>query len=197
MKISFKLGAVLLSMSAVAASHAVTIDFESPNLFDPLTNQYAGVGVTSDGASEIEGGLGNGDPGNWGVEGTNGSKFLGNNGANNYTTTFDFAVGQTSLSLDITRTNGSDANDTYTATAYDGGHNILAQATFGLGNVNNWNTLSYNGPALTELTIQTSGIDFHPYGIDNLNFGNAVPEPASMAALGMGALALIRRRRAK
>lgn len=68
---------------------------------------------------------------------------------------------------------------------------------------NVWRTATFTGTTLSEgptsqlkivsNTSQASGNDF---GLDNLSVA-PVPEPASMAVLGLGALGIIRRRRAK
>lgn len=60
-------------------------------------------------------------------------------------------------------------------------------------------TLSLTGLTGINKFVITSGDFFDWVGFDNVNYtmSNPVPEPASMAALGFGALALLRRRKRK
>ena len=78
-------------------------------------NRYAYMGVTFDATDDgtTWGGLGNGDPGNWDLEGTNGSTFMGMNG-NSYGLTMNFASDIAGFSLDASRSLGSDNGDTPT-----------------------------------------------------------------------------------
>jgi hypothetical protein len=72
-------------------------------------------------------------------------------------------------------------------------------------------TISFNGGAQTQVAAGSNGflgwygttpiasvtiqVDDAPGQVDHFYVGSAVPEPATMAALGLGAIALIRRRR--
>lgn len=176
------------------AGHACATNFHFDELADGIfTNQYASLGVNSDGASSIWGGLGNGDPGNWQLFGTNGSKFLGNNGDNQYTTTIFFDADVTGVSFDLSRSLGSTVDDTWVARIFDAGSNEIAFTGGSFLGINEWTHVVFNQSGIRKLTVQSSGPGFHPYGTDDFTF-NAVPEPASLLALSAGALALLRRR---
>jgi len=188
-----------LTASAPAADAAViTINFEE---FAPdngnggmPANRYAGLGATfaatDDGTTWA--GLGGGDPGNWGLAGTNGSTFAGFNG-DSYGLSMFFAPGITAFSLDASRSNGSGAGDSVTVQAWAGA-TLLQSQTIALGAINTWSAFSLGGPnAANEIRIFGSGQGFHPFGIDNIRF-TTVPEPTTMLLLGAGIAALGARR---
>lgn len=199
--VSRALGALAIACAA-AQAHATVITFDeiaASNSNSPLTNEYAFEGVTfgSDN-SGIWGGIGEGDPGNWGVAGTNGTQFLGNNGVvngNTYVTTISFATGESLISFDTSRTNGSSAGQTLLVNAYAGA-TLVSSQSITQGNIGDWTSVSVGGSGITSLVLTGSASGFSPYAIDNLNV-TAVPEPASMAlmAAGLGLIGVARRRR--
>jgi hypothetical protein len=185
---------VLLSKVGPAANAAVITFGEIPPSDGNsgfLTEEYAVWGIhftTDDG--EIWGGLSAGDPGNWGIEGTNGPAFLGLNGES-YSLTASFDVEMNYISLDVSRSNGSSQGDTFTLEAYNGA-TLLDSQTVVLNSINDWTTVSLSVANIDRIDWFGSGIDYHPYGVDNLTF---VPEPATICLLGLGALSLLRRKR--
>ncbi len=190
-----------LSLST-AAGAATTITFDeyaAVNTNAPITSLYAAQGVIfgSDN-SGTWGGIGNGDPGNWDLLGTNGSAFLGNNGSSNnssYVTTISFTTAVGSVAFDISRSNGSSAGQTLTAAAYLGGSLVSSQLVT-LGAINQWSTVSFAGGSYDKLVLTGSKNGFSPYGIDNLQIA-AVPEPETYGMLlaGLGVMGAIARRR--
>jgi len=183
-----------MGIASAMAAHAVTLTFD--DLSDgTFTTQYSGFGVSSSGTAEVWGGLGNGDPGNWGLFGTNGSKFLGNNGSpGGYITDLNFSSALSGISFDISRSNGSDAADTWQARIYDSSTTLIGSQSGGFSDINTWTSVLFNQAGISRLEIETFGTGFHPYGVDNVNLA-PVPEPASMAAIGLGLAALLRRKR--
>ena len=140
----------------------------------------------------IWGGNSNGNPGNWGLQGTNGPQFLGFNGVNVsdvYAETLTFASSVNSFSADFSRSNGS-TDEVITLSAFDGA-TLLGSTTGTLGSINTWSTLSLNVSGINKITWSGTGTGFHPYGVDNVNFGAAVPEPASLTLIGLGLLTLV------
>jgi len=112
------------------------------------------------------GGLGNGDLGNWDLEGTNGSAFLG------WNVTVDGGLLMPSdanqLSFDISRSAGSSPGQTFTIEYFDDG-TLMASNTVTLGDINVWTTIAYSG-VFDEVQWLGSSDGFSPYGIDNLQY---------------------------
>jgi hypothetical protein len=146
------------------------IDFEDYPDGTPVTEQYSALGVHFDGtAYAIVGGLAEGDPGNWHLEGTAGSHFLGFNGGS-YSDVLSFDLPLNSFSLDVSRSNGSAGGDSFTLTSYLDGEVVESIDTV-LPAINTWVTVSIEDSWFDELMVQSLGSSFRPYGIDNLIFG--------------------------
>ena len=195
MKRSFRLITMIALACSAVAAHAALI-FDDLPTFTNLTEEYAGFGVHSDGASQVQGGIGNGDPGNWELEGTNGSKFLGNNGGANYTTSLLFDSGLSWIDFDISRSLGSAAGDTWQARIYDASDVLIGSQSGDFNPVNSWTNVAFNIGGIRRLEIQSFGSDFRPYGIDDVNLA-PVPEPATLLVVGGGLAAFLRRRRSR
>jgi hypothetical protein len=179
---------------AGAVASAATINFDeypANNNNVSITGLYNSLGVTfgGDNAGTWDG-ISKGDPGNWRLEGTNGPAFLGNNGQNNYETSISFATAVSSVTFDVSRSNGSNAGQTLKWFAYAGA-TLLGSATVTLGSINEWTQISLNFAGIDEVVLEGSSVAFSPYGIDNLQFGTAaVPEPLTLWLLGAGLICL-------
>ncbi|MBI5790619.1 MAG: PEP-CTERM sorting domain-containing protein [Rhodocyclales bacterium] len=203
----FKLNAIaaVIALAACQTAQATTITFDefaATNNNSPLTTLYAGLGVTfgTDNSGTF-GGIGQGDPGNWSLFGTNGTAFLGNNGVNNfnsYDTTIFFSSAVSNVSFDVSRSNGSTAGQSMTAYAYQGA-TLLGSQSVNLGAINSWSTFSFAMGGIDKLVLDGSQGGFSPYGVDNLQFNSAapVPEPETYAMMlaGLGLLGVVARRR--
>ncbi len=183
------LGGLVLTANATI----ITFDEIAPanGNFGFLTEEYASLGIhfitTDDGS--IWGGMSAGDPGNWDLEGINGPAFLGFNGSN-YGLTAWFDTEMNYISLDVSRSTGSSAGNSFTLECYDGAQLVDTQ-TVQLGLINSWTNVAFSGDTFDRVEWFGSGTGFHPYGIDNLNF---VPEPATIILFGFGGLVLRRRK---
>ena len=195
---SSALAAVLLSSSATAA--VITFDefaADDANGAIPAA-RYSSLGVTFVGTDDGStwGGNSNGNPGNWGIEGTNGAIFSGFNGSSySQTLTFDSIIG--SFALDASRSNGS-TDGTIFLEGYLGA-NLIASTSAALGAINDWSTLSI-ACNFDRVVYFGTGTGFSPFGVDNLQFdAGAVPEPATWAfmILGFGAIGGAMRRQRK
>lgn len=181
----------------MASAHAVNINFEefaADNSSDAMpSDRYVYLGVTFLSSDEgmTWGGNSAGDPGGWGLEGTNGAQFAGFNG-DSRSLWMSFVPVVQGFSLDASRSAGSEAGDSMTIEGWFNG-SIVDSDTVVFSDINVWSTLSISG-TFEEVHIFGNGVNHNPFGIDNVNW-NVVPEPASMAALGLGAAAMLRRRR--
>ena len=160
--------AFTIVFTLVLSTEAAIIDFEGLSVVD---NAYSGLGVSFNPSDQnVCEGISNGDPGNWGLEGTNGPDFLCFNGNNpGYTMELTFANPQSSISLDVSRSNGSSLGQTFTLNVYNGA-TLLDTKTVTLGGVNSWSTVSITTPGFNRVTWDSTNAGFHPYGVDNLIF---------------------------
>jgi hypothetical protein len=205
---------LLMSMSALFASNA----FATLITFDELTegavvsNQYTDQGVTFTAGHAPVAGI-NAPTGSFAtnsamdvtsVTGSNVgglgspnlvsgnllhsfSGWLNEDGDSSFTLTFDSAI--TSISVDFA---GVATPGSIALHAISGGS--IVSSIF--GTTGGQSTLSMVGINVTEIVVLNG--DFSDWvGVDNINYTNAVPEPASMVILGGAALAAISRRRKK
>ena len=138
----------------------------------------------------LVGGLGNGDPGNWDLEGTNGSAFWGFNVDVVGGLMFDDDV--IDFSLDISRSAGSDEGQTFSIEFFDDG-DLVGSDFIELGPINEWSTIIFNGIAFDEVQFAGSHDgSFSPFGIDNIQY---VPAPGALGLLALSGFIGGRRRR--
>lgn len=188
----------LTSSCMIWQASAITITFDefaADNINGPMpANRYSGLGITfvatDDGTTW--GGNSNGNPGNWGIEGTAGPIFSGFNGQSSGLTTL-FSSPVSGFMLDVSRSNGSSVGQQFTLEGYFNG-GLVDSVTVALGAINSWTTVSLNG--VIDETRWIGQASFHPYGVDNVrwNAARAVPDAAStltllgLALAGLGGL---------
>lgn len=192
-------GVFALALLLATTAHAGVINFEefpADNSNGPMqADRYSALGVafvaTDDGSTW--GGIGNGDPGNWDLEGTNGSIFSGFNGSS-YGLTMLFDTDVSAFAMDAARSAGSSAGDTITLEGWnDGG--LVETLTVTFGDINVWSTLTL-ASSVDEVRWFGTGDGFHPFGVDNIQWdAAAVSAPAPLALLGLGLIAIGVRRR--
>lgn len=181
-----------VNVSSRQPAFAVTITFDefpADNVNGTIPpSRYAYLGVTFTGTDDgsTHGGLGNSDPGNWDIKGTNGSTFSGYNGASNaMTLTFDAPVSR--FKLDVTRSNGSFIDDTFTLNGYFDGAWVESK-TVPLEFINEWVTVSLS--TIVDEVRWDEADGNRPFGIDNLTF-TPVPEPSGSLLVVVGLIATL------
>src|SRR5665213_3128003 len=171
--------ALLLTATAVAAPVAAQtiVDFQATcggavSGACTVGATYAGIGLTfTPNTQAVCMGISNGDPGSWGLEGTNSAKFLCFNGSNpGYAMDLALATPTNSFKLDVSRSNGSSVGDTFTINALNGA-TLLTTQTVTLGPINSWTTVTLSVPGINHVTWTGNGAGSHPFGVDNLVIG--------------------------
>jgi hypothetical protein len=165
------LALVCLALTPAAAEEISFDEVPPANASSPtLHEEYAALGahfVTTDDGS-LWSGLSAGDPGGWGLEGTNGHAFLGFNGRS-YGLSVAFDEPVRGVAVDVARSSGSRAGDSFTMRGWRDGV-VVEEVSLVLGAVNAWTTV-----ALAEEVdrIEWTGVgmrSFHPYGVDHLRW---------------------------
>jgi hypothetical protein len=195
----FALASLLISAASLSATTINFDEFPAGDNGIAITTLYSYLGVTFGPTNAgVWEGLSQGDPGNWGLEGTNGPQFLGFNGGNGYNEVVTFNNPVNFVSLDFSRSNGS-SDGMIMLSAFDG-MTLLGSTSVVLGDINTWSTLSLSFPTITSIEWDGTGSGFHPYGVDNFQFtpsGGTTPEPSTFLLLGtsiLGIAAVLRRR---
>jgi hypothetical protein len=167
--------ASLLLLAAAAGAEEISFDdVPAANANAPaLTDEYAHLGAhfvaTDDGS--VWGGVSAGDPGGWGLEGTNGTNFVGFNGASyGLSVVFDSPVRD--IKLDVARSAGSRAGDGFVVRGYRDG-SMVEEVSLVFGDVNEWATVDLI-EEVDAVTWFGTGIRRHPFGIDNLRWNAGV-----------------------
>ncbi len=187
-----------LAMS-FGAQAAVTITFDefpANNNNTPIITEYTGLGVNFDSDNAgTWGGISAGDPGNWGLEGTNGAAFLGNNGLGGTTiTSIYFSSLINNVSFDTSRSLGSSVGQTLTVNAYNFA-TLVSSQTITFGDINTWTSVSFATSGIDSLFLVGSDSGFSPYGIDNLVVAVPEPEMYGMLLAGLGLMGFMAYRR--
>jgi hypothetical protein len=187
------------------AASAATIAFDdayAANVSRPATSYQESQGVTIGGTYfATVGGIGNGDPGNWRLGGTNGSAFLGCNSGVSCSPTFSFASDVSSLSLDLGLGGNLGWTANFTVTALLDGMPVATQGLTlaAVSNPGPWGTVSFDTTLDQIRVTATYGGGAFAFGIDNVVYTNAtgVPEPATLGLFGLAVLGLGAARRFK
>jgi hypothetical protein len=168
---------------AAAGAEEISFDERPPanNNAPAPAEEYAQLGVhfqaTDDGS--VWSGVSGGDPGGWGLEGTNGTAFAGFNGTSyGLRAAFDGPVRE--LRVDVARSLGSRVGDRFVLRGWRAGE-MVEELEVVLGDVNAWATveLASEVDEVSWVGIGT-GTRRHPYGVDNLRW-TVEPEEIEVA----------------
>ena len=165
-------GVASLSDVTPQSTNLTTINFddafaEHGNGFNPAT-YYSGVSISGT-YFGVVGGVGNGDPGNWSLAGSNGSVFLGVNTGPGSSQTFTFSSLIDYFSIDAGITSGA-ANSSYSLTAFNGNTqigNITLNVSSGTWVKGEFSSIG-NFDKVTVLGLSGT----NAWGLDNLKYGN-------------------------
>ncbi len=172
------LGVVLvLALATPALAGTITFD-ELPSRNDDaqrLGEEYAAFGVhfhtNNDGSTWA--GIAGGDPGDWGIEGTNGPAFAGFNGASyGLTATFDAPVA--GVRLDVASSQGTTHDSDFTLEGYRNGI-LVERVSTPIGQVGDWVTVRLHQP-VDAVRWFGEGEGYRPFGVDNLRWRHVEPD---------------------
>ena len=104
----------------------------------------------------------------------------------------EFETDVTAFSMDISRSNGSSAGQTFAIDFFDDG-GLVGSDFITLGDINVWSEISFLG-VFDEIQFLGSQNGFSPFGIDDIQFVK-VPAPGALCLLGLAGLIGTRRRR--
>ncbi len=184
----------------------MTITFDEfglqPTFFsgaNPLRNEYAGLGVSFTGPGPDDGGAILDKSGNFGVNPLSGDDFLAFNRVTTGVTmlnggrpfdpeTVTFANPTSAVSIFAS---AGFFTGVFVMSAFDSSNNLLGMDVKTTA-VGQWNQLSFSSSTNINHITLTEVSSARSFVYDNLS---TVPEPATMAVLGLGAAALIRRRK--
>jgi hypothetical protein len=183
---------VLVSLMVAAASQAVLFDWEnlSAGTATSFSQTVGGVTATVTGVGGIVTAL---SPGAlpFGTMSVVGGVATPVNSWK--PTRVDFSQAMTSVTAWF-GDNGPDNDGTVTLTAYDLTDSIVDSVSIFRGTITTAQTLTVNGTGI-RYVVGTTDAPTNPHSIVWDNY-SAVPEPATMIALGLPVLALLRRKRA-
>jgi len=175
---------LLAALGLPGGALAVTLSFdEGPAHNDEsaaLGDDFAQMGVHLQSSDAVVwDGRSRGDPGAWGLEGRNGSSFLGFNGHSVDPSAYDLAASfdapVSGLRLDVASSSGSEPGALFTLEGYRNGV-LVERETLELGDVNDWQTAGID-TEIDELRWWGEDDRFHPFGVDNLRWIPADVEP--------------------
>jgi hypothetical protein len=169
---------LLTGLAAVPAGATEVISFEEIAAQNTnratLGEEYAHLGVhftaTDDGSTWD--GMTNGDPGEWGLEGSNGPTFAGFNGRS-YRLMMRFDTPVPAFRVDVAAASGATPDGTFALEGYRNGV-MVERTSVVLGGVNAWMTVGLTAEVDQVVWVgDTRGV--RPFGADNVRWGLDAP----------------------
>jgi hypothetical protein len=163
---------------AVAAVTTTTINFdEVPIPDDDYTdaNIYVEQGVTIEGAFGIVRDAV--DNSNWGLNGTDGRQFLGQNAVQPITITFATPIN--GFEIDCSASDGTSNGNGITVTGLDATDAVVDSMSTTFPTVNTWTTLTIEGGGITSVTLAGTPNDASPWGCDRMIMSTGDPTTTS------------------
>jgi hypothetical protein len=198
------LASASLVIAVPTAANAITVDFDDVSASSTFGNSnplrdYAGLAFS--GPGELDGGAILHQDSNFGVDAHSGTNFLAfnfnssllNGGIPYGPERVTFGVVQTYVSIWVAGGAGEE-DPVFFLKAYDAADNLV---DFDTTTAKDWSQMAVAGENISyvEFYLLESGETDKAWVADDLFYLNPVPEPGTMAALALGGLALLRRRR--
>jgi hypothetical protein len=163
---------------AVAAVTTTTINFDEVPIPDDVytdANIYVEQGVTIEGAFGIVRDAV--DNSNWGLNGTDGRQFLGQNGDQPITITFATPIN--GFEIDCSASFGTSNGNGITVTGLDATDAVVDSMSTTFPTVNTWTTLTIEGGGITSVTLAGTPNDASPWGCDRMIMSTGDPTTTS------------------
>jgi hypothetical protein len=163
---------------AVAAVTSTTINFEDvvvPNDDYVDANIYTAQGVTIEGAFGIVRDAA--DLSDWGLDGTDGRQFLGQN--DNQPVTITFATPINGFQIDCSASEGTSNGNGITVTGLSAADAVVDSMSATFPFVNTWTTFSIQGAGITSVTLAGTPDDAPPWGCDKMIMSTGFPDPTT------------------
>jgi len=164
---------------AVAAITTTTIDFEDVVVPDNEyvdANIYTAQGVTIEGAFGIVRDAA--DLSNWGLDGTDGRQFLGQNDNQPVTITFSAPINGFQIDCSASLSLGTDPHG-ITVTGLSATDAVVDSMSATFPTVNTWTTFSIEGVGITSVTLAGTPDDYGFWGCDKMIMSTGFPDPTT------------------
>ena len=162
---------------AVAAVTTTTIDFEdvivpdddyvNANIYAPAITIENAFGIVRDAV----------DNSNWGLNGTDGRQFLGQN--DDEPVTITFATPINGFQIDCSASAGTANGNGITVTGFSAADAVVDSTSATFPTVDTWTTFSIEGAGITSVTLAGTPNDASPWGCDRMILTTGTPDPTT------------------